>query len=58
MVPFAPTTDKQTTISFGKKKGLDPNDDTVKEEVIDVETGEANDAEPDDLVDHTAIAKM
>ena len=56
MVPFAPTTDNQAHNSFGKKKGI-PDDSTAKEDVIDI-TGEANDAEPDDLVDEAAIAKM
>ena len=57
MVPFAPTTDNQAHNSFGKKKGI-PDDNTAKDEVKDVDTGEANDAEPDDLVDEAAIAKM
>ena len=56
MVPFAQTTDNQAHNSFGKKKGI-PDDSTAKEDVIDI-TGEANDAEPDDLVDEAAIAKM
>ena len=56
MVPFAPTTDNQAHNSFGKKKGI-PDDSTAKEDVIDI-TGEANGAEPDDLVDEAAIAKM
>ena len=57
MVPFAPTTDNQAHNSFGKKKGI-PDDSTAKDDIIDTVTGEANDAEPDDLVDEAAIAKM
>ena len=45
------------TISFGKKKGI-PDDNTAKDDITDTVTGEANDAEPENLVDEAAISKM
>ena len=53
MVPFASTTDNQTTEALERKNDKGP-DDTAKEDVIDTDEGVAN-AEPDDFEDLVAV---